>query len=198
MRKARAQSAVHMLVDEKRPEKTRRAQSSQDVPGRGERQENCRTRKQAKLAPAMPSPSHRDERDYGARGEKQPYQRACQDSNGAQAGGPPIPHAGIKTSGPRAEKQVENPFKRQRVDRFRNHVPRKEEHSHAGGNGQSAVEPGPLAKKPPAEFERKQDDSHHGQAHREPGRKFAFAQRSEEHTSELQSRSDLVCRLLLE
>src|SRR2546428_4644305 len=36
--------------------------------------------------------------------------------------------------------------------------------------------------------------------HHRPGRLFAFASeiRSEEHTSELQSRSDLVCRLLLE
>src|SRR5690606_40598502 len=33
---------------------------------------------------------------------------------------------------------------------------------------------------------------------RHPGRVIAFFQRSEEHTSELQSRENLVCRLLLE
>src|SRR5206468_11032534 len=44
-------------------------------------------------------------------------------------------------------------------------------------------------------------DHHHGADRRqpdEPGHDRAVAVRSEEHTSELQSRSDLVCRLLLE
>src|SRR5437588_1624851 len=37
-----------------------------------------------------------------------------------------------------------------------------------------------------------------GVLHAEPGGEFARGYRSEEHTSELQSHSDLVCRLLLE
>src|SRR5438034_3766086 len=35
-------------------------------------------------------------------------------------------------------------------------------------------------------------------AYKDPGRRETLASRSEEHTSELQSHSDLVCRLLLE
>src|SRR2546430_11544686 len=45
------------------------------------------------------------------------------------------------------------------------------------------------------------DGAHHGNAadHRiAPGDKLAADERSEEHTSELQSQSNLVCRLLLE
>src|SRR5207249_11992819 len=38
----------------------------------------------------------------------------------------------------------------------------------------------------------------HGQQHDEPVQGDGFQHRSEEHTSELQSRFDLVCRLLLE
>src|SRR2546428_7921285 len=37
-----------------------------------------------------------------------------------------------------------------------------------------------------------------GDARSGPGQSFGDSSRSEEHTSELQSRSDLVCRLLLE
>src|ERR1700680_912380 len=103
MRKARAQGPVHMLVNKKSPEKSRGAQSSQNVPGRGERQENCRARKQSKLPPSMPSPRHRDERDDGARGEKQADQRTGEDSNGTKGGGAPISHSWIETPGPGAE-----------------------------------------------------------------------------------------------
>src|ERR1700704_5415691 len=100
MRKARTQGAVQMFVDEKRPEKTRRAQSGQNVPGHGERQENRRARKQAKLAPSLPSPRHRDERDDGAGGEKQADQCACQNRNGAKSGGAPVSQSRIETSRP--------------------------------------------------------------------------------------------------
>src|SRR6202158_4630362 len=83
MGETRAQGPVYMFVNKKCPEKARRAQSGQDVPGRREGQKNCRARKQAQLAPSMPSAGHRDERDNGARGEKQADQRAGQDSGGA-------------------------------------------------------------------------------------------------------------------
>src|SRR5947207_10821773 len=39
---------------------------------------------------------------------------------------------------------------------------------------------------------------HHQRAHQIPPRRRSIRPRSEEHTSELQSHSDLVCRLLLE
>src|ERR1700716_4271473 len=103
MRKARAQSRVQMLVDEERPEKTRCAQPSQYVPWRGERQENCRARKQAQLAPSMPSPRRLDERDNGAGGEKEADQCASQDCGGAKGGGAQISQSRIEASGPRAQ-----------------------------------------------------------------------------------------------
>src|ERR1700730_12108338 len=104
MRETRAQGAVHMLVDEERPEKTGCAQSGQNVPGRGEGQENCRAREGAKLPPATPSPRHSNKHNNRARGEKQADQRASQDSNGAQGGGAPVSHSCIETPGPGAEK----------------------------------------------------------------------------------------------
>ena len=123
----------------------------------------------------MPSTRHRNERDDGAGGKKQPNQRAGQNSDCAKGGGAPISHARIETSRPGAQKQVENPFKRQRINRFRDHVPRKNEHPNACGHGQSAIKPGSSAKESSAKFERQQDKSHHGQAHGEPGGKFVFA-----------------------
>src|SRR5882762_451834 len=104
MRKPRPQSAVQMLVDEEGPEKTRRAQSGQNVPGRGERQEKRGARKRAKLPPAMPSRRHGNERDNGARGEKQSNQCASQYCNGAQGGGAPVSHSCIETPGPGPQK----------------------------------------------------------------------------------------------
>src|SRR6267143_4367654 len=103
MRKARAQSTVQMLVDEERPEKTRCAQPSQYVPGRGERQENCRARKQAQLAPSMQSTRHRNECDNGAGREKQADQRAGQDRGSAKGGGAPISQSRVEASGPRTQ-----------------------------------------------------------------------------------------------
>src|SRR2546421_6015409 len=48
------------------------------------------------------------------------------------------------------------------------------------------------------EFERRADGRIAGQMGCQPHLERRLFQRSEEHTSELQSRSDLVCRLLLE
>src|SRR5882672_3264864 len=102
MRKTRSQGAVQMFIYEKRPEKTRSAQSGQNVPGRGERQENCRARKQAKLAPSMPSPRHRDERNNGAGRKKKADQRTSQNCSSAKGGGAPVSQSRIQASGPRA------------------------------------------------------------------------------------------------
>src|SRR5207248_9507002 len=54
-----------------------------------------------------------------------------------------------------------------------------------------------LAQRPPAFDDRDQRPPHVDQA-RHDGRRTGNARRSEEHTSELQSPYDLVCRLLLE
>src|SRR2546421_1494457 len=60
------------------------------------------------------------------------------------------------------------------------------EHQAIGFDGERGKEPLPLIPRLAL---------HHGRAF---GKRFDDAGRSEEHTSELQSRSDLVCRLLLE
>src|SRR6266404_8614234 len=125
MGKPRAQGPVQMLVDKKCPKKSRCTQPCEDVPRRRENQKNRRARKQPKFAPAMPSSGHRNERDDGARGEKQADQRARQDSNRTKRGGAPIADTRIEASGPGAEKYIENPLKCQRINRFRDHVPRK-------------------------------------------------------------------------
>src|ERR1700730_839157 len=104
MRKTRSKGTVQMFVNEEGPEKTRCAQSGQNVPGRCERQENRGARKRAKLPPAMPPSRHCNEQNNGARGEKQSNQRARQDCNRAQSGGAPVSDPRIETPGPGPQK----------------------------------------------------------------------------------------------
>src|SRR5690606_41376954 len=63
---------------------------------------------------------------------------------------------------------------------------------HHGADGRGDP---PRPGRPGAAHRRHQQD---GQARRQSGSRAAGAARSEEHTSELQSRENLVCRLLLE
>src|SRR5204863_3265371 len=70
-----------------------------------------------------------------------------------------------------------------------------EEHHHeVEAKGQATPEPLRERRQHQAAEDRP-DRQHHGAVRCEPGR---IVRRSEEHTSELQSRRDLVCRLLLE
>ena len=56
--------------------------------------------------------------------------------------------------------------------RLGDHVPRKNEHPHAGSHGQRPIESRALAEKPAAEFKGQQNDPDHGEPDRKPGREF--------------------------
>src|SRR3712207_8556257 len=76
---------------------------------------------------------------------------------------------------------------------FRSSAHRPDSDERLGGQ----VDPGPLVEVGTA-FVVRQGPALQGRHPRELGRQLSKADRSEEHTSELQSRQYLVCRLLLE